>query len=157
MVELEGGETLRTPLVISNADVRQTFEELLDPESIDPRFMKRLRRMRPNCSAVVVQAATTLDLSGEDLASEVFRPLGYDADAEWQGIGQGRPGGLWAAFPTREDPSLAPPGEHIAVLTSLAGTASLRVMVSGLHAAQMALVRTGSPPLDFGHGDAPPV
>ena len=92
MVELEGGETLRTPLVISNADVRQTFEELLDPESIDPRFMKRLRRMRPNCSAVVVQAATTLDLSGEDLASEVFRPLGYDADAEWQGIGQGRPG-----------------------------------------------------------------
>jgi phytoene dehydrogenase-like protein len=245
-VELEGGETLRAPLVISNADVRQTFEELLDPESISPKFINRLRRMRPSCSAVVVQAATTLDVSGEDLASEVFRPLGYDADAEWEGIAQGKPGGMWAAFPTREDPSLAPPGEHIAVLTSLAaydigrpwadaseafadrmldefelvlpglrdsltysetatpetfyryalnqngaiygwentpnqtggrrsphqtpveglflaghwtqpGTASLRVIVSGLHAAQMALVSTGSPPLDFGHGDAPPV
>jgi prolycopene isomerase len=35
-VELEGGETLRTPLVISNADVRQTFEELLDPERSSP-------------------------------------------------------------------------------------------------------------------------
>lgn len=245
-VELEGGQTVSTDIVVSNADATQTFEELVGEELLPPRFMKRLRRMRPSCSAVVVATATDIDLHAAGVAPEVFVYGHYDQAQVWQDVLEGRPGGVWGAFPTLHDPSLAPPGEHIGVFTSLApydigrpwedvaedfadrllgsfevaipglreslthrevatppiffqytrnrdgaiygwentpeqtggrrsphhtpveglflsghwtlpGTASLRVIVSGLHTAQMVLTSTGSPPLEIEHPDMPAV
>jgi len=119
-VALEGGDNVRAQAVVSNADARHTFEDLLGEEHVPRRFIKKLRRMEPSPSAVVITAATSLDTSEAGMASEVFKPLHEDIDREWANISEGRPGGLWAAFPSLEDASLAPPGEHIVVLSSIA-------------------------------------
>ncbi len=119
-VELAGGTVVRAPVVISNADARHTFEDLVGEEHLPPRLFKRLRRMKPSSSAFVITAGTSLDPREAGVASEVFTALHYDHDRAWSDIQEGRPGGMWMAFPTIEDPSLAPEGEHIAIMSSLA-------------------------------------
>ncbi len=244
-VELEGGERIASEAVVSNADARHTLEDLVGEEHLPDRFVRRLRKMSPSPSAVVVTAATNLDLAALDLPVEVWRPTHFDQEETWRDIQDGRPGGMWATFPTLRDPSLAPAGEHLAIMTSLArwdgipwsetsrsfaaamlehfdvvvpglsdsltfcevatpptlarftrnregaaygwenipqqtggkriphvppldglflaghwsppGSTSLRVMISGLHAAQIVLASTGSGPLELEHADVPPL
>ena len=119
-VALAGGDVVRARLVISNADARETLEEMVGEEHLPPRLIKRTQRMQPSCSAVVITAATSLDLREAGVASEVFRSLHWDHDRAWHDIQEGRPGGMWAAFPSLEDSSLAPPGEHIAIISACA-------------------------------------
>lgn len=119
-VEVASGQRIEAPVVISNADALATFEDLVGADHVPPRFMNRLRRMRPSLSAVVVFAATTLDLHAHRAAHEIFRPLHFDHDASYRDILDGKPGGMWGSFPSLIDDSLAPPGEHTFTLTSLA-------------------------------------
>jgi prolycopene isomerase len=119
-VELEGGRRVRAARVISNADATSTFEELIGPDHLPGGFMKRLRRMKPSLSAVVVFIATSLDLRAHGAVHEVFRPLHTDHDATYADILEGKPGGMFGTVPTLADPSLAPEGEHILTVHSLA-------------------------------------
>ncbi len=45
-VRLDSGEQIRTPVVISTADIKQTFLSLLDPAAVSPRFRARVDRFR---------------------------------------------------------------------------------------------------------------
>jgi prolycopene isomerase len=244
-IELAGESRIAAPIVVSNADARRTLEDMVGADALPPRMLKRLRRMKPSCSAFLVTGATSLPLEDSDLGLEVFLPLGLDHEEAWQKVQQGSPDGMWGAFPTLDDPSLAPPGEHAFTLTALApydvgqpwadladayaaqmleaferllpglgdsitfmetatpetlerycrnqggaiygwantpnqsggkrsphrtpvdglllsghwsqpGSSSLRVMISGLHTAQLALMGAGFPPLDFEHPEMPP-
>ena len=244
-VELEDGTQVRAPSVISNADATATFEEMVGEEHLPAGFMKRLRRMKPSWSAVVVFVGTDMDLS-ENGAHEIFRPRSFDPEEINQDILGGRPGGMWGTVPTLVDPSLAPEGQHTLTITCMApydigrpwedeverfteatlddfevvfpglkdhisfletatpptlqryclnrdgaaygwentpsqsggkrsphvtpldglflsghwtqpGTGSLRVLVSGMHTAQIVLLMTGSKPVDFEHPDFPPM
>ena len=119
-VELNGGERIRAPVVISNADALSTFEHLVGEEHLPRRFMNKMRRMRPSLSAVVVFAATSLDLRALGAAHEIFRNLSFDHDQSYRDVLDGRPGGMWGSVPTLVDDSLAPEGEHALTLTSLA-------------------------------------
>jgi prolycopene isomerase len=119
-VELAGGERVRAGIVVSNADARRTFEELLGEEHLPARFLRRLRSMEPSLSAFVLFAATDLDLAELGLAHEVFHPQYFDHDRSYAEIQAGRPGGMWASIPTMLDRSLAPGGEHTVTMTSLA-------------------------------------
>lgn len=243
-VELDDGTRVRASAVVSNADASTTFREMVGEEHLPASFLKRLRRMRPSPSAVVVFAGTSLDLS-ERGAHEIFAPRHYDPEVLHEDMRRGRPAGVWAAIPTLVDPSLAPPGEHTLTITCMApydigrpwegeaerfaeimlddfepifpglkdsitlletatpetlrryclnsgaacygwentpaqsggrrsphvtpleglflaghwtqpGSGSVRVLVSGMHAAQLVLVSTGSKPVDFEHPDFPP-
>jgi prolycopene isomerase len=106
--------------VISNADARHTLEELVGVEHLPPRLVKRLQRMEPSFSAFAIYAATSLDMHALDAAHEAFLYTHWDHEATHRDILAGRPGGMWANVPTLEDPSLAPDGEHLVILTSLA-------------------------------------
>jgi prolycopene isomerase len=117
-VTLEGGRKVRAKVVVSNADASTTFEKMVGAQHLPEAFVKRMRRMEPSISAFCVYAATSLDLS--QAAHETFVYKHWDLDRTWQDIQEGRPGGMWIAVPSATDPSLAPPGEHIAILTSLA-------------------------------------
>ena len=119
-VELEGGETIRCSRVVSNADASTTFDELVGAEHLPGPFVKRLRRMQPSFSAVVVFIATSLDLRALGAVHEVFRPLHLDHDETHSDILAGKPGGMFGTVPTLADPSLAPPGEHLLIVRSLA-------------------------------------
>jgi prolycopene isomerase len=119
-IRLADGTEVRAPVVVSNADARLTLERLVGVEHLPPRFVKRLQRMEPSFSAFAIYAATSLDLRALDAAHEAFLFMHWDHEDTHRDILAGRPGGMWANVPTLEDPSLAPEGEHLVILTSLA-------------------------------------
>jgi phytoene desaturase len=118
-VTLEDGRAVRAPVVVSNADARQTFEKLLGVEHLPEGFRRRLDRMRPSVSAFMLYSASTLELDEEELAGEVFVYDRWDHDESWADVTAGRLGGMWLSLPTLHDRSLAPDGEHLVIFTSL--------------------------------------
>jgi phytoene dehydrogenase-like protein len=118
-VRTEDGRELRSPVVVSNADAKLTFEELIGEEHVPARFMKRVRRMKPSISAFMTYSACTLPLHEMGLSGEVFVYDHWDHDQTWADVEAGRPGGLWLSLPTLHDRSLAPEGEHLVIFTSL--------------------------------------
>jgi prolycopene isomerase len=119
-VVLAGGDQVRAGTVISNADALHTFEELVGLEHVPGGYARRLRRYELATSAYVVFAATRLPVQEMDVAPDNFLFGHWDHDDTWQDVGAGVPGGMWASIPTLADPSLAPAGEHVVIMTSLA-------------------------------------
>lgn len=117
-VTLESGQTIAASVVVSNADGRATYEQLIGEEDAPQSTARQLRRLRPGLSAFLLYVATTLDPG--DLAHEVFLYEYWDHEQTFRDVLEGRPGGLWAAIPTLHDRSLAPEGEHLIVLSSIA-------------------------------------
>jgi phytoene desaturase len=118
-VVLDDGREIRAGSVVSNADAVQTLEHMVGVEHLPERYVKRLRRMKPSVSAVMVYSACTLPVEESGLASEVFVYEHWDHDETWADVGAGRLGGMWLSVPTLHDSSLAPEGEHLVMLTSL--------------------------------------
>lgn len=118
-VRLEDGSVIEASTVISNADARSTFIRLVGEEHLPDSFLTRLKRLRPSLSGFVVYSATSAPLP-KNASHEIFIYDHWDHDATWADIQEGRPGGTWVSIPTLVDPSLAPEGEHIVILSSLA-------------------------------------
>jgi prolycopene isomerase len=119
-VTLEGGQEVQAPVIISNADAHETFEQLIGPDHVPRPFLVRLGRLKQSFSAFVVFAATRLDLKPFDIAHENFIFKTLDHDRTYDDIMRGAPGGIWINVPTRIDPTLAPAGEHVAIISCLA-------------------------------------
>jgi prolycopene isomerase len=119
-VRLDGGEEVRAGAIVSNADAKLTFEQMVGLEHLPGGFVKRHMRMKPSLSAVVVFTGTSLDFPAGGLAHEVFNYRHYDQEDVHKDIREGRPGGTWASVPTMLDASLAPDGEHAVILSSMA-------------------------------------
>jgi prolycopene isomerase len=119
-VELQGGERVRASRVISNADARRTLLDMVGAEHLPAALTRRLGRMQPSLSAFVLFAATNQDLGVLDLAHETVLYKHWDHEETYADILAGRPGGMWVNVPTLMDPSLAPPGEHLLILSALA-------------------------------------
>jgi len=118
-VVLENGQRIEAPLVVSNADARQTIEELVGVKHFPPRYSRRLEAMTPSISGFLVYAATSLDLSRAALAHETFLYTGSDHEEQYASGLAGDPAWLSMTVPTLVDPKLAPAGEHLLVLTTL--------------------------------------
>lgn len=119
-VRTADGEVIAAPLVISNADARQTFDTLVGHENLPERFVKRLHRMKPSQSACVVYAATTQDVLAYQPAHETFKYNHWDHEDTWRDLMNGLPGGMSMSIMTMLDPGLAPPGEHLLIATAVA-------------------------------------
>jgi prolycopene isomerase len=118
-VVLEHGQRIDSPLVLSNADANQTIEELVGPESFPARYVASLRRMKPSLSSFIVHAAASLPLSQRDTCHETFLYSSFDHDQAYRSSLAGDPSWLSVTVPTLADPSLAPAGEHLLILTTL--------------------------------------
>ena len=118
-VVLENGQRITAPLVIANADARQTALELVGAEHFPRRYLQRLGAARASVSAFVVYAATTLDLAQSDLGHETFLYPGPDHDAAFASGCAGVPDWLSITAPSALDPSLAPAGQQLLMLTTL--------------------------------------
>ncbi len=123
-VRLANGQELRAGVVVSNADLRQTATELLDPESVPPALRERIGQLEPSISAFVSYLATTLDLRALGATHETFVYAGFDHDASYERTRSGAADWWTATVPTLADPRLAPPGVHLVALTTLAPWAS---------------------------------
>jgi all-trans-retinol 13,14-reductase len=101
-VRLGSGEVLRARAVISNADLRRTFLELVGREHLPEDFATRLESLKPSTSAFVVYL-------GVDFVPDI-EPLTFYSN-------QGR--GLGIVVTSKMDPSLAPQGHASVTLVSL--------------------------------------
>jgi prolycopene isomerase len=124
-VVLENGQRVSAPIVVSNADARQTVEELVGAEHFPARFRGRLRSATASIAGYVAYLATDLDLTRAGLAHETFLYAGPDHEAAHASGLLGAPTWLSLTAPTLVDPGLAPAGEHLLVLTTLVGARSV--------------------------------
>jgi prolycopene isomerase len=118
-VVLENGQRIDAPRVISNADVQQTVRELVGAEAFPARYLAALGRMQPSLSAFVAYLATDLPLDPETTSHETFYYPSWDHDAAHATSERGSPSWISVTAPSLADPTLAPPGEHLLMLTAL--------------------------------------
>ena len=111
-VVLENGQRIAAPQVVSNADLRQTVEELVGIEAFPSRYVSRLRRLQPSMSAFITYLATQLPLSEQSTSHETFLYSSLDHERSHRTTLDGMPDWLSVTIPT-----LA--GEHLMIVTTL--------------------------------------
>lgn len=144
-VVLANGEELSARCVLSSADPRRTFLQLVGAETLDPAFVRQVRhiRMRGVCAKVHLAlgelprfsgiAAGDATLRGAITIAPSLSYLERAADAAKYGQVSERPF-LEAVIPTLTEPSLAPPDRH--VMSVLAQYAPYRLGSGGWDAAR---------------------
>ena len=125
-VELTGGETIRSRLVVSNADPKRTFLNLVEPEHLPPDFRRRVRGRRTEIGYFKFHAAM-------DELPDFSSWLGRDYDPRittrvwicpsidhvrraWRDARRGRPSRqpvMSIQIPSIYDGSISPPGKHV--------------------------------------------
>jgi phytoene dehydrogenase-like protein len=126
-VVLDSGETIAADIVVSNADPKRTFLDLLGPTHLDTGFLRRVRNVRTR--GTVAKLDLALDglpaftgLDERDLGQRLLLTGGMTAleaafnPAKYGGVSE-RPA-LEIVVPTLHDPALAPDDQH--VLSALA-------------------------------------
>jgi phytoene dehydrogenase-like protein len=120
-VLLADGTELQARAVISNADPRRTFLDLVDPGELDPAFLTKVRNYRcPGTTAKINLAlsglpafrANAADLHGRIHIGPSIDYLERAFDASKYGDVSAEPY-LDITIPTLQDPSLAPEGRHV--------------------------------------------
>ena len=123
-VVLEDGEEIDATVVLSSADAKVTFLDLLEPGTLDPSFEAQVRRFKFRGSSGKVNLAvdrlpdfTCLPGEGEHLRGAIsFSPSMDDMERAYDDAKYGR----WSRkpyidmiIPTLVDPGMAPPGKHV--------------------------------------------
>lgn len=117
-VSLENGQEITAPVVISNTDARTTFQDILDPDQVPSRYMRRLGQLEPSLSVLGIHLATDLDVHSLGVP-KVTMIAPWDLDSAYTDALDGKVSGLGMHVPTICDESLAPPGEHLVILQAL--------------------------------------
>ena len=127
-VELDDGRTLTAPVVACNAHPRTLLLDLLDPGLIPEEVLRRIEGYRSHSATFRMNVALSelprfdnIPAHDETLfcgAIEVCPSLGYIANAyaDAQTLGWARQPTVSMWIPTTQDPTLAPPGQHVASL-----------------------------------------
>ena len=126
-VALADGEEIEAATVLSNANPKLTYLDLVDRRDLDPAFRERVRRIPMAGSAFKVGlaldglprfAAARTDEEARLYAGCQFRiapSLAY-LERAYDDCKHGRPSAgpvIWGLTPSVMDPGLAPPGKHI--------------------------------------------
>jgi phytoene dehydrogenase-like protein len=123
-VVLESGEEIEAGEVLSSADAKVTFLDLLEPGTLDPEFEAEIRRFKFRGSSGKVNLAvdrlpdfTALPGVGEHLRGAIsFSPAVDEMERAYDDAKYGH----WSRrpyvdmiIPTLVDPAMAPPGKHV--------------------------------------------
>jgi phytoene dehydrogenase-like protein len=79
-VRLKGGEQLEAGVVVSTADIKQTFLALLDPSAVSPRFRERVAGFRMATPLFCVYLGLDRDLRGAMPNTNYWCHPTYDAE-----------------------------------------------------------------------------
>jgi phytoene dehydrogenase-like protein len=99
-VMLENGQHITAPVVISNADVTETIEELVGAEQFPSSYVSHIHQMKPSLSAFVANLATDLDLRQFEVSHEMFAYPSWDHEETYHTMLAGKPGVLLLTIPT---------------------------------------------------------
>jgi len=133
-VQLEGGERLTAPVVVSATDVRSTFHKLVKPSSLHAKFMNHVNCIKYRGTGTRIHLALNglpefSSLSGSDAAARLRAPIQISPSLEYveQAYDFTKYGEyselpyLDMLIPSLSDPSLAPDGKHILSITAKFG------------------------------------
>lgn len=129
-VELDGGEFISAPVVVSNADLKRTYLDLLDPSAVSPLKRKQISSYKMAWPLFNTYLGLDIDLSETMTSGQIWK---FRADADfgpmqqaisWEGAGRDRERWLVAVrdnicamihVATNKDPdtALAPKGHSI--------------------------------------------
>jgi phytoene dehydrogenase-like protein len=123
-VVLESGEEIQADAVLSSADAKVTFIDLLEAGTLDPAFEGEVRRFKFRGSSGKVNLAvdrlpdfTCLPGEGEHLRGAIsFSPSVEYMERAYDEAKYGRPSSrpyIDMIIPTLVDLSMAPPGKHV--------------------------------------------
>ncbi len=123
-VELADGSRLAARIVLSNLDARTTFTRLVDPEALDPEFLRKAREIKASGVVTKVNCVLTELPDFTSRPGKTVQPhhRGYIdvcpsvdyLEAAWDDAKWGRPSAhpfLDCVLHSVTDPSLAPPGK----------------------------------------------
>ncbi|MGE5180433.1 MAG: phytoene desaturase family protein [Acidobacteriota bacterium] len=119
-VVLDNGDTITAPVVLSNIDALETFKTLLGPEIVPRRSLDHLRRLRVGLPVLALYTATDLDVRALGAEHDTTLFTGWDHDQCYASVARGELALLSILIPTLKDPSLAPAGQHLVILKSIA-------------------------------------
>ncbi len=124
-VRTQSGEEIFADYIISNADARQTYLELVGEENLKPRYIKYIDGLEHGKSSIQVYLGLDQDLKKTHLAevTELFYNDNsiYDFNGKWEDISpQQGVGGMGIAIYSNIDPTCAPTGKSVVVLIGLA-------------------------------------
>lgn len=125
--ELDNGERLQAQVILSNADPRRTFFELVGPQQLEPRFMRQVRNIIYRGSTARLHLALNGlpqfvgqieegQVRGRVVISPSVRYLEKAYDNAKYGQFSEQPY-LDITIPSLNDPTLAPAGQHILSIT----------------------------------------
>ena len=125
-VVLAGGEEIESRAVVSNADPRATFLDLVDPVDLDPNFLGKMRNYRaPGAAAKINLALSGLPafrgMNGDDPKAKLTGRIHIGPEIDYlerafdaSKYGEFSPEPyLDVTIPSLGDPSLAPDGKHV--------------------------------------------
>jgi phytoene dehydrogenase-like protein len=130
-VRLASGEEHTAATVVSNADPRTTFRELLEPRDFDALFMRHVQAIKYRGSGARIHLALRAlpeftALAGADAATALRGPIQIAPSLDYvQKAFDCTKYGEYSRYPyldllipTLSDPSLAPPGQHLMSITA---------------------------------------
>ncbi|HET6950028.1 MAG TPA: FAD-dependent oxidoreductase [Acidimicrobiales bacterium] len=120
-VELDNGQRIAAPTVVSAIDARSTFEDLVGADRLPGRFLRRLRGGELSPSAACIYVGTDLDARALGAHHETVVARTWDIEQQYSSALAGRIAAAHVVIPSLTDPSLAPAGEHVVIVQ--AGTA----------------------------------
>ncbi|MEE9230405.1 MAG: NAD(P)/FAD-dependent oxidoreductase [Acidobacteriota bacterium] len=138
-VKLESGEELKASVIVSNADPRTTFTQLLDPRYLGAGFMKHVTNIKYRGSGLRIHLALSAlpqftAISGSDTAQLLRAPIQIAPSLDY--IERAYDCSKYGRFsenpyldillPSLSDPSLAPDGQHLMSITAKYGPYKLR-------------------------------
>lgn len=118
-IMLENGQLIRAKIVVSNIDLRQTAELLIGPEHLPENYCENLAKLTPSLSIFANYIATNLPLNEEAHTHESFFYESFDHETGYALTRDGHSNWFTATLPSLTDPTLAPKGKHIMLLTTL--------------------------------------
>ena len=116
---LENGQLIRAETVVSNIDARQTAELLIGREHLPKTYCEGLQKLTPSLSIFAAYIATDLPIVKQAQSHESFFYESFDHETGYALTKNGRSNWFSATLPSLADPSLAPKGQHIMLLTTL--------------------------------------
>jgi phytoene dehydrogenase-like protein len=124
-VALTSGELLRAPVVVSNADIKRTFLELVGREHLDERTVRRVERYRMALPLLTVYLGLDVDLADRMPNTQYWAFQSTDVEAMYREAYDGTSAsaaGVYITSSTLKDPDnphVAPPGHSALELMTI--------------------------------------
>lgn len=111
-VTLNNGTTVNAPVVISNADLRHTYEQLINANNVPEKYLQTIKQLKPSLSCFAIFAGTDLPLHTMDLSHENFIYDTPDMTKWYCNPDIKTDFNIIVSIPSITDPTVAPKGKH---------------------------------------------